>query len=242
MSAAALDLSPLVAPVGTLILYNPHKESVFGSYNGETYEVPPGVAEVKAKRPMTPLILLKHFCGDDGRSGKLSDIGVRPLYGDPEKDAPIIAEADQIHEDWFFNQALGMKLAHMARIAREKEAGVPLTVPDARTRAAMQYVLEVEKKRGELGAFTCPHCAWPVATEADLNYHVLNFHPDLFDATKKNAAQAVQVQKDAPLNPAQRLGAEVSGREMRVAGDKAQFPEPLKPGKRGKQKSWKEHA
>lgn len=203
-----IDLTPLVAPVGKLLLHNPHNETIHGNFNAESYDAPPGDSELVPKSPkITPLILLRHFCGEDGRSGPWSQIGVRPLYGDPERDAPIKAEAARVRDDWYYNHCLALKLAHMGRVAREKEANVPLTVPDRRTREAMQFIAEHDSK--SRAAVLCPHCAWPLEHEKDLQYHVFSFHPEQYDPKQYEAKAPVPAPPapaPAALTPAQRLG------------------------------------
>ena len=180
MSSPVMDLAELVRPVASIKIYNPSEHVVHRNYQAESYDIPPGVSDLAPIGRATLQALMLHFFGDDGRSGHASGAGVRPLFGD-KRDEAVIAEADAAYAESKYQSCLQLKLAHIARVMKEKESNLPVSPPDAKIRAAMEYVAAVDRGRGLIGAVSCPHCAWALESKIDLRNHVYTMHPESFD-------------------------------------------------------------
>lgn len=203
MSTQTLDLTELALPKVVYRLYNPAPYEQCQDYGAKTWRLPAkGVLEihdilVRGNDKAPPQILPAKdiriaLVGEDGRSGKLGSMGVRPLLGDA-RDEAIKAEADAAFAENQYQVMLGVKLAHMSRVAKERENGVAPSPPDKRVREAMEFVAKIERERGLTGALTCQDCGWALQSEKDMEAHVANIHPEKALAGKQFGAQVAPV-------------------------------------------------
>ncbi len=183
MATQRMDLSQFSAATHGQRYYSPLSEVLELSLDGSVYRFHPGFGTIAPlhykdpKRQVTMSMLYEHFFGSDGRTGTAALRGVRPAFGDA-RDETIQEEAKEAYENAEYQSDLALKLGHMDRIQKQREAGVPPSVPSKAVMAAMQRIRERELKTGVSGAFACPHCAWPSSNEAERKAHVYEFHPD----------------------------------------------------------------
>jgi hypothetical protein len=224
MSTSVLDLSTLIAPKPVYRIYNPAAREVSCDYASKTWRIPAKSTlaitdtRVRGNDKEPPVLLdarsiLIALVGEDGRSGKLGELGVRPLFGDARDDL-VKQEADEAHKENHYQVCLGIKLTHMSRIAKEREAGVAPTPPSLRVREAMEYVAKVERERGLTGAATCQECGWALATEADLKAHIANIHPEKAQNGFGEArpVQTMTTQAQPPVNVEAKVAQVVAAR------------------------------
>lgn len=170
------DLSYQTIHMKGQVYYNPADFPIYSGYGGEEYVFRPGIGELVPKiAGHSPRDLYIHLFGEDGRSGKVSASGVRPLLGDAS-DSDVMAEADAAFSEGYITHCLSLKIAHMSRVAKEKEASLPISPPDKATMRAMEFLA---KRQSQTAQFQCSECGWPCSTEFDLQVHGVNFHSDI---------------------------------------------------------------
>ncbi len=194
MATQLVDLTELTRPTRGQAYYNPRPTAMRLEYGGCTYTFNPGYGELVIRystqnspvyrstgEAHTPSNVYKHFFGDDGRSGKAGECGVRPIFGD-YRDELIVAEAETAFREAQYAADMRIKMAHMARVANERQAGAPLTAPSKDVQEAMARIAERDRANGWSAAFACPHCASPSKNAAEREEHIATIHPDLVDA------------------------------------------------------------
>jgi hypothetical protein len=183
MATQRIDLSQFSSVTHGQRYYSPRPEVLELSLDGSVYKFHPGFGTIAPlhyrdpKRQVSAKDLYDHFFGSDGRSGTAALQGVRPAFGD-SRDEAIAEEAKEAYENAEYASDLALKLGHMDRIQKQREAGVPPSVPSKAVMAAMQRIRERELKTGQSMAFTCPHCAWPSANDAERKAHIFEMHPE----------------------------------------------------------------
>lgn len=192
-TAAFVDLAPLVRPTRGQAYFNPRPEALKLEYGGCPYIFQKGYGEMaqkystrsskthKGEEAHTPENLFLHFFGDDGRTGKAGECGIRPLFGD-SRDASIVLEAENAFKEAQYAADMRMKMAHMARVANERQAGAPTTAPSKDVQGAMARIAARDAANGWSAAYACPHCASPNSDAASRDAHVSTIHPELADA------------------------------------------------------------
>lgn len=194
MATALVDLTELAKPSRGQAYFNPRPNKITLSFGGCDYHFQPGFGELHIRystqnSPMykdtgeahTPKNLYKHFFGDDGRSGKASECGIRPILGDA-RDELIVGEAETAFREAQYQADMRIKLAHMARVANERQAGAPVTAPGPEVQAAMARIAERDRANGWSQAYACPHCAAPSKDAAGRAEHIAEIHPELAEA------------------------------------------------------------
>src|SRR5688572_16027425 len=181
MTQPRVDLTPLINPTRGQGYFSPRPDSFKLEYGGARYRFDPGYGEIVPKnRKHSPQELFTHFFGDDGRSGKAGEAGIRPTFGD-HRDVQIHAEAVEAYAQTQFKADMALKLSHMDRVKKEKEAGLPVTPPSQQIMEAMQRIAQREKVLGYSSAFPCTHCAAPFADKVQLQAHIGVIHPEYAD-------------------------------------------------------------
>lgn len=181
MTQPRVDLTPLINPTRGQGYFSPRPDSFKLEYGGARYRFDPGYGEIIPKnRKHSPQELFTHFFGDDGRSGKAGEAGIRPTFGD-HRDVQIHAEAVEAYAQTQFKADMALKLSHMDRVKKEKEAGLPVTPPSQQIMEAMQRIAQREKVLGYSSAFPCTHCAAPFADKVQLQAHIGVIHPEYAD-------------------------------------------------------------
>lgn len=216
-TAPVVDWRQILRPTRGQLVYNPNKETIERSFGGCPYRFPPGISELVALyKGHSVDHLLNHFFGD---SQHAAQAGIRPLFSEDTNDprnVAVMREADEFAEENLYRAALQLKLAHMDRTAKEKEANVPPSPPSRATMQAMEYVAEVDRKRGTASLFKCDLCNWPLERKADQGPHDLKYHPERVPEAGFIPAENEPV-GDAPLrtipSPAQQAAARAAADE-----------------------------
>lgn len=193
MATQLVDLTELARPTRGQAYFNPRPTALKLEYGGCPYVFQPGFGELVIRystqnspvyrstgEAHTPKNVYKHFFGDDGRSGKAGECGVRPILGD-SRDELIVREAETAFREAQYAADMRIKMAHMARVANERQAGAPLTAPSPEVQAAMARIAERDAASGWSAAFACPHCAAPSKNASERETHIAQIHPDLAD-------------------------------------------------------------
>ena len=195
MSAApVIDFEALLKPKVEFRLYNPCPEPVEQDFDSWTYVIPAkGFLEI-AGRPSHPhpdprlkgspgyrdfpieaKDIVKHLVGEDGRSGKLGQRGVRVLFGD-SRDEAVIAEADAAAAEWQYRCDLQTEYAHNKSNTNLKEQGIAPAPPSARVQDAIRRRVEYEKGNNTRATHPCPECEWPFYSEQEVSSHIESTH------------------------------------------------------------------
>jgi hypothetical protein len=193
MATSLVDLTELTRPTRGQAYFNPRPEKLVLSYGGCPYVFQRGYGELAIRystqnspvyrdtgEAHTPKNLFKHFFGDDGRTGKAGECGVRPVFGD-SRDAMIVEEAETAFREAQYAADMRIKAAHMARVANERQAGSPVTSPSPAVQEAMARIAKRDAENGWSSAFACPHCAAPSKNAEERTEHIAQIHPDLAD-------------------------------------------------------------
>ena len=245
-AAPPIDYAQLIAAPIQFYLYNGAEVEMEGGYNGETYRLPsryenrfglglgvypipvPGSRPpveyindegVKNKKPTKPLeirFIVKHFVGDDGRTGMLGNCGVRVLINplsDPrnkliQKDARDTADVVK------YQQALSLKIGHMQRVHKEAELGIPVhmrTPPSPEVQEAMRLLAEREATAGRYIRFTCELCAMPHLNKRDHEAHMELIHgADVAPKAQTKGPQVVPDETEPEEPPSEEVKASQS--------------------------------
>lgn len=147
------------------------------------------VIKARGSAKMSAEEIVKFFLGDDGRSGDMGRAGLRPMSGEPEKDALIRAEAQKAWAEKTYFDARNKVRAHesaidKARVAGTEAPGYSKDIDDAyRTKADYE-------RQGYAPAAThpCPVCMAPAYTDAERSIHLRDVHGQ---AEKKEPATDV---------------------------------------------------
>jgi hypothetical protein len=194
MATQLVDLTELARPTRGQAYYNPRGKAITLEYGGCPYTFQPGFGELVIRfstqnapvyrstgEAHTHANVYKHFFGDDGRTGRAGECGIRPILGD-SRDALIVEEAEAAFLDAQYAADMRIKMAHMARVANERQAGSPVTAPGPDVQAAMARIAERDAKNGWSSAFACQFCAAPNKNAAERDAHVAQIHPEMADA------------------------------------------------------------
>jgi hypothetical protein len=194
MATALVDLTELSRPTKGQAYFNPRPSALKLEYGGCAYTFQKGYGEIALKystqnspvykttgEAHTSANVFKHFFGDDGRTGRAGECGIRPLFGD-HRDESIVLEAEDAFREAQYAADMRIKMAHMARVANERQAGAPPTAPSKDVQEAMARIAERDRLNGWSAAFACPHCASPNSDAASRDNHVAAIHPELADA------------------------------------------------------------
>lgn len=201
MSSMPINYSEIVSPARPYLIYNPAPYEIVKDYAGYTFRWPPNfedrgygpgvlaVGELKirgqhdqkyrhAMEMVSAQTVAKFFVGEDGLSGTLSPMGVRPLFGD-NRDADVRLEADAAFRKHQEVEDLRLTSTFMGAVERMKQQGMTPPPPGPEIMAAMERQRINRAERGGIGAMHCPKCAWALATKEDLDAHTYHYHPEL---------------------------------------------------------------
>lgn len=210
MSSQAIDFTEIIAPVVQYELFNPGTRRVEQDFDGQTYVFPavhehavlddprtgslmqypkPGVLPIFDKhRPLHPPVpareVVKFMVGPDGRTGKVGQHGIRPLFGD-HRDAMVEEEAKR---QWVENRRRNLEdkvRAWELEVAKAREHGDPVGRPP---RAVMEAYSELsEMSAVSFERFSCPVCNWGFMEEKDMHIHTVAHHGDRPEADPSKA-------------------------------------------------------
>ena len=194
MATQLVDLTELYRPLKGQAYFNPRPSALKLEFGGCPYVFQKGYGEIQLKystqhapvykttgEAHTSSNVFKHFFGDDGRTGRAGECGIRPLFGD-SRDESIVEEAETAFREAQYQADMRIKMAHMARVSNERAAGAPPTAPSKDVQEAMARIAERDRLNGWSAAFACPHCASPNADAQSRDAHVAAIHPELADA------------------------------------------------------------
>lgn len=198
---APIDFSEITRSPVQYELYNPDPDNeVHADFNGEPYTFPragekhvgvnpytlqkeeypePGVCPIRddlrrREHPVTAKDIVKFFCGEDGRSGVVGVLGIRPLFGDPKRDEAVKAEAFAALVARRDEETAIAIQNHEMAVAAAREAG------DAPPRPSMQVLHAYDwrdlRETEQMVRVSCPICNHGFREESEMYAHVVARH------------------------------------------------------------------
>jgi len=192
------NLSQIIKAPDTLVLYNPNDFVADGKYNSKDYhfgknevvaisgyDVPSTDerGQINGTRHISARDIVLHLVGEDGESGQLGPVGVRPLFvplDDPaniEKNEAIKASAREKATYAKYVNARNDIKTHEAGVAKARAEGtqIPFTNPDLLSK--YEYVRDYEGGAGRpVATHPCDVCNLPCYNEGELLAHKANVH------------------------------------------------------------------
>jgi hypothetical protein len=216
-----VDYHEITTPIRGQEIYNPDPDQeVIAEFNGERYRIPPRgerlvfrdpftLAETQYPKPgvcpirdYTVMVhgkryvylakdIIKFFCGEDGRSGTLSPLGVRPLFGDNgEKDAAARADAEQAWAGGKDGEARQIVTNHEEAVAFARDTGGSVPRPTARVLWAYDWLDSRDAEA--LLPYSCAVCNQGFKDERSMLVHTVARHKK--HPAAQDAARALNLQ------------------------------------------------